>query len=62
MANVFKKKAKVAKDEPNPWLNIEHPHNWLPANDGKEYVCGDCGFRIESGAPKPEVHVPVKKK
>ena len=38
----FKKKPKV---EPNPWLKIEHPHNWLPANDGKELVCGDCSIR-----------------
>ena len=39
------KNPKVAVDEPNPWLKIEHNHNWLPANDGKEYVCGDCGLR-----------------
>lgn len=41
----FKKKAKVAVDEPNPMLKIDHPHNWLPACDGKELVCGDCGKR-----------------
>lgn len=44
MAKLFKKKTKV-KDGPNPWLEIEHPHIWLPANDGKELVCGDCGLR-----------------
>lgn len=38
----FKKKVK---DEPNPWLKIPHDHNWLPANDGKELVCGMCGLR-----------------
>lgn len=42
MFSLFKRKPKT---EPNPWLKIEHPHNWLPANDGKELVCGDCGLR-----------------
>jgi len=23
----------------------EHKHVWLPANDGKELVCGDCQAR-----------------
>lgn len=39
---IFKKKVK---DDPNPWLKIEHTHNWLPASAGKELVCGDCGLR-----------------
>jgi hypothetical protein len=39
---MFKKKAK---DEPNPWLKIEHDHDWLPANNGTEEVCGMCGVR-----------------
>lgn len=55
------KKVPVAKDEPNPILQIEHPHNWLPANDGKEYVCGDCSLRLPAEAELPEVHVPKKK-
>lgn len=42
MFGLFKPKAKT---EPNPWLKIEHPHDWLPANDGKELVCGMCGLR-----------------
>lgn len=36
---------KKAVDEPNPWLDIEHEHDWLPANDGKEEVCGLCSLR-----------------
>lgn len=36
---------KKAVDEPNPLLKVEHPHNWLSANDGKELVCGDCSLR-----------------
>lgn len=39
------KKNKAVKDDPNPWLNIEHDHNWLSASDGKELVCGDCSIR-----------------
>jgi uncharacterized Zn-finger protein len=39
---LFKKKVK---DDPNPWLKIEHPHIWLEANNGEELVCGDCGER-----------------
>lgn len=42
------KKKVEAKDEPNPMLKVEHPHNWLPANDGKEWVCGDCGLRKDA--------------
>jgi hypothetical protein len=42
LKRIFKKKAK---DEPNPWLKIAHECNWLPANDGKELVCGDCSLR-----------------
>lgn len=57
---LFIKKKYVAKDEPNPMLNIEHAHNWLPANDGKEYVCGDCSLRLKADEPKPEVHIPKK--
>jgi hypothetical protein len=45
MAKLFKRKPKVAVDEPNPMLEVEHPHNWLSASDGKELVCGDCGLR-----------------
>lgn len=40
----FRRKPKAVTEE-NPWLKIDHPHNWLPANDGKELVCGDCGLR-----------------
>lgn len=39
---LFKRKIK---DDPNPMLKVEHPHNWLSASDGKELVCGDCGRR-----------------
>ena len=45
MAKIFKKKTEEAKDEPNPWLKIEHDHDWLSASDGKELVCGMCGER-----------------
>lgn len=38
----FRRKPKT---EPNPWLKIEHDCDWLPANDGKELVCGMCGLR-----------------
>ena len=38
----FKRKVKV---EPNPWLKIDHPHDWLEANNGDELVCGMCGER-----------------
>lgn len=40
----FRKKPK-AVDEPNPMLKVEHIHDWLLANDGKELVCGLCGER-----------------
>lgn len=42
---LFKKRIK---DEPNPWLKIPHPHNWLEANAGLELVCGDCGLRKDN--------------
>ena len=42
LRKLFKKKVK---DEPNPWLKIPHDCNWLPASDGAELVCGDCGRR-----------------
>ena len=35
-------------DAPN-----DHVHVWLPANEGKELVCGDCGKR-KSAVDKPE--------
>lgn len=38
----FKRKVK---DDPNPMLKIEHDCDWLPANAGKELVCGLCGLR-----------------
>lgn len=41
---LFSRKPKVDPTR-NPWLDIPHEHNWLPANDGKELVCGDCGLR-----------------
>lgn len=44
---LFKRKTKVV-DGPNPWLEIPHDHNWLPASDGKELVCGDCGLRKDA--------------
>lgn len=37
--------SKRVVSDPNPWLKIEHNHDWLPANDGKELVCGLCGER-----------------
>lgn len=42
---MFFRRKRKAVTERNPWLDIEHPHNWLPANDGKELVCGDCFLR-----------------
>lgn len=39
---LFKKKVI---EQRNPWLDIEHPHNWLSASDGREWVCGDCSIR-----------------
>lgn len=39
------KRSKKPKDDPNPMLKVEHPHNWLEANAGAELVCGDCGLR-----------------
>lgn len=42
---MFKKIPKIATDEPSPWLDIAHTHEPLPANDGKEMVCGLCGLR-----------------
>lgn len=41
----FRRKKIVVKDEPNTWLNITHDHDWLPANNGAELVCGMCGLR-----------------
>lgn len=40
----FSRKPK-AVTEPNPWLKIDHPHDWLEANNGAELVCGMCGLR-----------------
>lgn len=45
MKKEIKEEPKLAVDEPNPMLGVEHDHNWLSANDGKELVCGDCGKR-----------------
>lgn len=46
---MFRKKKEVVKevveDQRNPWLDIEHECDWLPANEGKELVCGLCGDR-----------------
>lgn len=42
LSKLFKKEVK---NQPNPWLKIEHDHDWLPASDGKELVCGMCGLR-----------------
>jgi len=53
---IFKKKVKEAVDEPNPWLKIEHNHNWLEANAGLEYVCGDCSLRMPAKAELPKVN------
>lgn len=41
---MFKRRSK-AVDERNPMLDIPHDHDPLPANDGKERVCGLCGLR-----------------
>lgn len=38
-------KPKVDPTTVNPWLSIEHDHDMLSANDGKEIVCGLCGLR-----------------
>lgn len=43
----FRRKPK-AVTEPNPWLKIDHPHDWLKANNGLELVCGMCGLRREN--------------
>lgn len=45
---VSKKVSKEAKDEPNPWLKIDHEHDRLPANNGRELVCGLCSKRIKN--------------
>lgn len=45
MFGLFRKKPKEAVTEPNPWLKIPHAHVWLMANEGTEWVCGDCGLR-----------------
>ena len=42
---MFKRKPKKATDERNPMLDVDHEHDMLPANDGKELVCGLCGKR-----------------
>lgn len=42
---LFRRKPKQAVSERNPWLDIEHPHDWLEANHGAELVCGMCGLR-----------------
>ena len=47
----FRRKPK-AVTERNPWLDIEHPHNWLEANNGLELVCGECGIRKENDGKK----------
>jgi uncharacterized Zn-finger protein len=49
----FKRKRK-AEDQPNPWLNIEHPHDWLEANNGEELVCGMCGKRRKNDGKSEE--------
>lgn len=38
-------KPKIDPSTVNPWLSIEHDCDWLPANDGKELVCGMCSTR-----------------
>lgn len=43
----FRRKPK-AVTEPNPWLSIEHDHDWLEANHGLELVCGMCSIRKEN--------------
>lgn len=40
----FRRKPKAVTEE-NPWLKLPHDCDWLPANDGKELVCGMCGLR-----------------
>lgn len=42
---MFKRKPKKAVDERNPMLDVAHEHDLLPANNGKEMVCGLCGLR-----------------
>lgn len=41
---MFKRKKKIDTTR-NPFLDIPHPHDWLPANEGKELVCGLCSER-----------------
>ena len=60
-SSMFGRKKKVVS-EPNPWLQIPHPHNWLNANDGKELVCGDCSLRRPNdGSALPKENVIVEK-
>lgn len=41
-------KRKKASPSDNPWTKIEHNHEWLSANEGKELVCGLCGERKDA--------------
>lgn len=52
-------KPKVKNDR-NPWLDMPHPHDPLPASNGTEMVCGMCGLRESSNALK-ELTMPKKK-
>jgi hypothetical protein len=45
----FKRKVKIIA---NPWLTIEHEHDWLEANNGLELVCGLCAIRKENDGKK----------
>jgi hypothetical protein len=48
---LFKRKASGIPLR-NPWLDIEHDHDWLEANHGAELVCGLCGERKNNAKKK----------
>lgn len=46
----------------NPWLDIEHDHDWLPVMNGTEENCGLCFVRrkVTKGDPMVKKKVEVK--
>lgn len=46
----------------NPWLDIEHDHDWLPVLNGTEENCGLCFVRrkVTKGEPMVKKKVEVK--
>ena len=55
LKKLFRRKQKVVTQR-NPMLDVPHAHNWLPANDGKELVCGECGLRQWIDGKEPKVY------